>query len=377
MKFAIILILVVAALFAFLLRYLDYRNRNAPLPDNVKDVFDEGDYKKSKAYGGESMRFGMFQELIVSAITVLILAFNLHSRIFYFVAGHTGNYYLQMIFMFVVVWFIAMPVEAILGAIDTFKIEGRYGFNKTKPLTFVADIFKGGLLTGLLMLGLLSAFIALYNLIGNWVFIAFFGVLLAFGVLLIFSSILQIRLFYKFAPLEEGSLRTRAEALAEELGFPVKRILVLNASKRSTKSNAFFTGFGKMKTIGLFDTLIEKHPEDEILSILAHEIGHAKEKHIFKESTLSIISMVAVLAIAYFVVSTDVVSLAFGFTEANTAFSMYATLILSMPFMLVMGIPESILSRKFEYQADAYEVKLCKQGSRNIRNKTIIRRRLR
>ena len=358
MKIAVIAILVFAALFNFLLKFMNYRNRNAPLPSNVKDVFDEAEYKKSKAYGAEGMRFGMFSGIITAAIGIVILATNLHSHFFYFAAENiTSNYYLQFIFMFVVIWFIEMPISAVLDAIDTFVIEQKYGFNKTKPMTFIIDIFKDGLLTGVLLLGILSAFVALHIWLGNMVFIAFFFVLALVIVLIMFSSILQMRLFYKFTPLEEGSLRTRAEELGKTIGFPVKRILVLDASKRSTKSNAFFTGIGKTKTIGLFDTLLEKFTEDEILAILAHEMGHAKEKHFIKKMSLTLVSFVAVLALAFFIINSDAASLAFGFSGANTAFSMYITLILATPFLLILGIPSSILSRKYEYEADAYEVK--------------------
>ena len=358
MRIAVIVILAFFALFDFFMKFLNYSNRNAPLPNNVKDVFDQEEYKKSKAYGAEGMRFGMFSGIITSAISISILAANLHSRFFYFAAENiTSNYYLQFFFMFVVIWFIEMPVSAILGAIDTFVIEEKYGFNKTKPITYIVDIFKNGLLSGVLFLGLLSAFVALHNALGNMVFIAFFFVLVAFVFLLLFSSILQLRLFYKFTPLEEGSLRTRAEELATKIGFPIKRILVLDASKRSTKSNAFFTGLGRTKTIGLFDTLLENFTEDEILAILAHEMGHAKEKHGVKRVGLMILSFIAVLAIAFFVVNYDGASLAFGFTAANDAFAMFITVILVTPFMVIMGIPSSALSRKHEHEADAYEVK--------------------
>ena len=356
-KIAVIAIVIIAALLEFFFKYLNYSNRNAPLPENVKDVFDEEEYKKSKAYGAESMRFDMFSGLIGTVVSVALLMLNVHSRLFYFIAEHTSNFYLQTFFMFVVVWFIAMPVSAVLGAISTFKIEAKYGFNKTKPLTFVVDIFKEGLLSGVLMLGLLSAFIALYNALGNWVFIAFFFVLIVFVVLLLFSSILQMRLFYKFTPLEDGSLRTRTEELAKTIGFPIKRILVLNASKRSTKSNAFFTGFGKTKTIGLFDTLIEKCTEDEVLAILAHEMGHAKKKHLFKSIPLILAQFIIILAVAYFVVNAEAMSVAFGFSGVNIAFGMFIAMIVAMPIFMFMGIPSSILSRKHEYEADTYEVK--------------------
>ena len=357
MKIILIAIVIFAALMGFILKFLNYRNRNAPLPDNVKDVFDEEEYKKSKAYGAESMRFGMLSGWIGAAVSAVILGFNVHSRLFYFIAGHTGNFYLQVFFMFAGVWLISMPVTAILDAIDTFIIEAKYGFNKTTPATFVADIFKSGFLMGVIFLGLLAAFIFLYDTLGNWVFIVFFFVLLVFMLLMLFSQILQMRLFYKFTPLEEGSLRTRAEELAKTIGFPIKRILVLNASKRSTKSNAFFTGIGKTKTIGLFDTLLENFTEDEVLAILAHEIGHAKEKHLLKRMPLQFLIFAIILGAAYFIVNAEAISLAFGFTGLNIAFGMFATMIVVMPLFMVLGIPASAVSRKCEYEADAYEIK--------------------
>lgn len=357
MKILVIAIAIFAALWSFFLKVLNYSNRNAPLPTNVKDVFDPEEYKKSKAYGAESMRFGMFSGLVSSAVMVIILILNVHSRLFYFIADYTDNFYLQVYFMFAAIWFITMPVDAALDAIDTFKVEAKYGFNKTRPITFIADIFKNGLLQGMMLLGLLSAFIWLYGLMGNWVFVGFFFVLLVFIVLMVFSQIIIMRLFYKFKPLEEGSLRTRAEELAKTLGFPVKRILVLNASKRSTKSNAFFTGIGKTKTIGLFDTLLEKFTEDEVLSILAHEIGHAKERHIIKSAPIQFLMFAVIMAAAFFVVGNEAISTAFGFTEINIAFGLLATMIVASPLFVILNIPAAILSRKHEYEADSYEVK--------------------
>ena len=168
-----------------------------------------------------------------------------------------------------------------------------------------------------------------------------------------FLSPLLIRIFYKLTPLEDGSLKDKVQALADQTGYKFKAIYVVDASQKSTKLNAFAAGYGKTKTIGLFDTLIEKMSEEEVIAVLAHEIGHAKKGHILTSAPLSFLTLAIMMVAAYFVVTMPASSQAFGFADVNIAFGIYVLFILVSPLMLLMQIPDAALSRKHEYEADA------------------------
>jgi len=340
--------------FGFFLAFLTYSRRNAPLPANVQDIFDEASYKKNQAYKMENLRFSTIGGVIGMVVSLLILVFNVHARLFDFISGHTGNVYLTSLFILGVPILVGAIIDQLLSIYDTFVIEEKYGFNKTTKKTFIIDFIKNLLIGAVLGGGLLSLFLLLYNWLGQWVFLVFFFVLLALQLFMTFISPLMIRIFYKLTPLEDGSLKDKIQAMAEQTGYTFKGIYMVDASKRSTKLNAFAAGFGKTKTIGLFDTLVEKMTEDEVISVLAHEIGHAKRGHILKSAPLSFLIMAIALGAAYFVVTMPEVAMAFGFAEANVAFGIYVLFILLAPLMVVLGIPSSALSRKHEYEADEF-----------------------
>lgn len=373
MRFLIIGIVLFTALFSFFLKFLNYTWRNKPLPANVKDVFEPEAYKKNQAYGMENLRFSIVDGIIGLIISVAILVFNFHHYLFEAIQGQTTNVYLQGLFIMGVPVLIGIVVDQITSIYSTFVIEEKYGFNKTTVKTFIIDFIKSLLLSVIVMGGLLTGFLMLYNAIGNGVFIAFFFILVALMIFVNFISPFLIRIFYKLTPLEDGSLKARIEEMAEKTGFKLKGIYKVDASKRSTKLNAFASGFGKTKTIGLFDTLIEKMSEDEILAVLAHEIGHAKKSHILKSTPLSFLSMALVLVVAYFVVTMPEVSMAFGFYEANATFGIYVLFILVSPLMILLSAPASALSRKHEYEADRVAATLCNKEDISNSLKTLYR----
>jgi len=341
-------------LFSFFLEYLNFKNRNAPLPDNVKNVYDEETYVKRSAYEMENRVLRIISGLCGLVITLVVLGFNLHSAFFYHL--NIENVYLRVYFMFVMVALISLPLDIIFGAISTFRIEAKYGFNKSTVGTFVGDIIKEQLIMGVLMLGLISIFMMLHGALGNMVFVAFFFVLVAIMLFIIFFFHFFSRIFNKFTPIEEGELKEKIDALSVETGFPVKRIYSMDASRRSTKLNAYFAGFGRNKTIVLYDTLIEKLTEDEVVTVLAHEIGHAKKRHTLVGQTMAFASMALVLLIGFFVVNQTAISTDFGFTELNIAFNLFILMIFASPIMTLLQIPRSALSRAFEYTADDYAI---------------------
>jgi STE24 endopeptidase len=358
MRFLIISIMLVITLFGFFLKYLTYSRRNAPLPENVKDVFDEETYKKNQIYKMDNLKFSIITGIIGMVISLSFLLFNFHHMLFEYISERTTNIYLTSFFILFIPVAISAFIGRLLGIYDTFVIEARYGFNKTTPITFIIDTIKILLIAAILLPGLLALFLLLYNQLGNWVFAVFFFVLLAFQLFIAFISPFLIRIIYKLTPLEDGELKEKIEDFAKKTGYRLKGIYTVNASKRSTKLNAFATGFGKTKTIGLFDTLIEKMTIDEVISVLAHEVGHAKKRHIIKRMPLGLLQFAIVLFAAYFIITMPAAAQAFGFADVNIAFGIYVMFILISPLMLVLQIPSNALSRKHEYEADAYEKEL-------------------
>ncbi|MCL2405235.1 MAG: M48 family metallopeptidase [Defluviitaleaceae bacterium] len=355
-KVAVIIIMVAMQLFDFFLKYLNYTNRNTPLPENVKDIFDPETYAKRSAYEMEHVRLSIVSGLCNLVLIAAILGFNVHSSFFNFMGQHTGNLYLQVYFMFAMTWLIGLPLSAIFDAIKTFKIEAKYGFNKSSVGTFLGDIIKDAIINGIIGLGLMSLFILIHGILGNGVFVAFIFVVAAFIVIFIFIRPVTIRIFNKLTPLEEGPLKERVMALSREADFPVMRVYSVDGSKRTTKANAFFSGLGKSRFIGLYDNLINDYSEDEVIYVLGHEIGHAKKKHIRRRLPLMLLVALPILALAYFVVNTESVSLAFGFYELNVAFGLYIGMALAAPFIMFLQWPFTALSRKHEYEADAYGI---------------------
>ena len=359
MRLLIIAIFLASSAFRFYLMYLTYSMRNAPLPENVKDVFDEETYKKNQAYKMDNLKFSIVSGIVGMIVSLAFLLFNFHFGLYEFIIAYTDNLILTSLFIFVMPFIIGGVVATLMSIYDTFVIEERYGFNKSTPATFALDKIKMFLIILVIIGGLLSVFVLLYTHLGDLVFIAFFFVLVAFQLFMAFIAPLLIRIIYKLTPLEDGELKTNIEALATETGYKLKGIYMVDASKRSTKLNAFASGFGKTKTIGLFDTLVEKMTNDEIVSILAHEIGHAKKRHILKMQPFNLVTMSIMLAAAYFIVTMPEVAIAFGFADANLAFGIYVLFILMSPIMLILQIPSNAISRKFEYEADAFELAIA------------------
>jgi len=357
MKLAIILIYAAVTLFNIFLILLSYRHRNAPIPENVQDVYDEETYKKRMAYVMEHTRLNIASSLVSLAVFVIVMTLNLHSAFFNAITPHISNYYIQTFLLFAMLTAIGIPFNIISSAIATFKVEAKYGFNRTSAGTFVVDLIKRYVIMGAAAFGVLSLFLIMYDWLGNWVFVAFVGTLLILILLLRFFMRFIIRIHYKLTPLEEGSLRDKIAKLGKETDFDLKNIFVVNASRRTTKQNAMFTGFGKTKTIMLYDNLVNNYEDEEILSILAHEIGHAKHKHGFVTIPLQALSFGILTAVAFFAVNSTELSHAFGFSEINVGFSLSAVAVAVSPLMLIFGLLRNAVSRKHEFQADDYAVR--------------------
>jgi STE24 endopeptidase len=336
---------------------LNIRSASGLLPAEFEAVFNKEDYKKSQEYLKANVRFSKIREtvfLIVLIVFILLGGFNLIdilARRF-----NQGEVITGLIFagsIGLLASFLGLP----FSYYKTFVIEEKFGFNKTTLKTFIFDKIKG-LLLGALIGGVVFYFVVWFFLKAGslaWLYCWFF--LIGFQLFLLFiGPVLILPLFNKFTPLEPGSLRNKIQQYAASQRFALKDIFKVDASRRSSKSNAFFTGFGKNRRIALFDTLIERHTEEELVSVIAHEIGHYKKKHIFKQMFLSVLS----LGLMFFVLSFFLNNPRLFEAFKTEHLSVYAGIVffsfLYTPLSKMFSIISNFISRKNEFQADEFSV---------------------
>ncbi len=339
-------------------KYLDYLNTttmNEVLPEEVKDIYDEEKYRKQQAYQRENNRFGLITGTFSFALTLAMFLFYGFALVDGWAWGYTANAILAALIFFGILMFASDVIQTPFSVYDTYVIEEKYGFNKTSPKTFVLDKIKGWLLGALIGGGLLALIIFIYQKTQNMFWIYAWLVVTAFTVFMaMFYSNLIVPLFNKQTPLEEGELRDAIQQFSEKVGFKLDNIFVINGSKRSTKANAYFTGFGAKKRIVLYDTLINDLEIDELVAVLAHEIGHYKKKHVLQGLFISIIQSGIVLFIFSLLINSPALSRALGVEEPNFHIGLVAFGILYSPVSFVLGIFMNMLSRKNEYQADTF-----------------------
>ncbi len=355
MLWKIIVIAVVALVWLyelFLLR-LSMRSKDNPIPECVRDVYDEETYRKRIQYSFEKNRLSMLKSTAGFIVDVLLLLFNVYALF----AGLFAEKPWQQMFGVLLLFMIASLVSIPFDWIDTMRIEQKYGFNRTKPKTFVADWIKEFLLRFGLLIGLGSMLLGLHTTFGDWLILLFAA--FATLILLFFTFIFPFfsKLFNKFKPLEEGELKDRLTALLEKNGYRVRAINVMDASRRSTKANAYFAGFGKMKTIVLYDTLVESMTVDEICAVFAHELGHGLHKDTLKNQILTFFEMLILGVLAWGVLKIPALFTDFGFSEINYGFAVIVILSAGLQLLWpLMGLVGSWFSRRAEYRADAHAV---------------------
>ena len=323
-------------------------------PGEFAGVFDPEAYRKSQDYTRESTRFGILESTFGLAIFLLFWLLGGFPWLDGLVRSWSGSDLVRGI-LFVGVLFLGnqlldLPFEIY----STFVIEERYGFNKTTPKTFVVDHLKGLLLTALLgvpVLALILWLFARWELAWLYAFLA----VSAFSLILSYVAPKWIMpLFNKFSPMEEGELKSAIHDLAGKCKFPLAEVSVMDGSRRSSKSNAFFTGFGKNKKIALFDTLIAKHPVAELVAVLAHEIGHYRKKHIIQAMVLGFIQMGITFYLLSVFLNNESLFRAFGLRETSIYLSLILFGLLFQPINRILSVGLALWSRKNEFEADAY-----------------------
>jgi len=353
--YLILSILILQFLVETILGYLNARKFGEAIPKELTDVYDESEYDRSQAYKRANYRFGILSSGFSLLITLGFLVFGGFEWVDEIVRSITDRPILQAMMFFGMILIGADIVTLPFSWYHTFVIEERFGFNKTTKKTFLIDKLKGWLLMMLLGGGLLALIVWLYEWAGAQFWIYAWAVVSAFTIFMnLFYSRLIVPLFNRQAPLEEGSLKAKIERYAESVGFELQHIFVIDGSKRSTKANAYFSGFGKEKRVTLFDTLIKDLEEEEIVAVLAHEVGHYKRHHIVINLVASILNTGLTLFILSLFINNPEVSMAIGVSKP----SFYAALVgfgmLYSPISELTGLLLNYLSRKFEYQADAF-----------------------
>jgi len=352
-------IIIAVLLFGYLLdRLLDYLNLTytlPALPEELTGIFDPDEYRKSQLYKRDNTRFS-FLTSSVSVVALMVVFFLggfgwLDDR----VSGITSSYVIHVLLFFGILALVSDLLTTPFALYDTFVIEERYGFNRTTFKTFILDKVKGWILGALIGGGILALITWIYLLTGQWFWIIALGAVTLFSVFLtMFYSNLIVPLFNKQTPLEGGTLRSKIEEFAAHAGFRLDNIYVMDGSKRSSKSNAYFTGLGPKKRIVLYDTLIEDLEEEEIVAVLAHEIGHYKKKHSLKGLILSTLQMALTFYLFSLFVGVDEFSVALGGTHASFHMGLIAFGILYSPISMLLGLGTNSYSRRNEYEADAF-----------------------
>jgi len=324
-------------------------------PQEFADVFDGETYAKSQAYTKASNQFYNVSDTVSTLMTfavILLGGFNWLDgvvRSFDLSSIWTGLLYIGSLCL--ASWGLSLPFEIY----STFVLEERFGFNKTTVSTFMVDRVKGLVLTGLLGGGLLAGVLFFFEQAGATAWLWCWGLAVAFSLAVTYVAPTWILpLFNKFTPLEEGELRNALEAYATKADFELDGIFVMDGSKRSTKGNAFFTGFGRRKRIALFDTLIKEQTTDEITAVLAHEVGHAKRGHIRKNLLVGSLKMGAVFYLMSVFMTSPGLFAAFGMEHISNYAGLVFFMLLYSPVSLLLSVVANHVSRKHEFEADAF-----------------------
>jgi len=354
----IITIIVLEFVFESFLDYLNSTRMSEKLPEEVKGIYDEEKYGKQQAYQKENRRFGIISGSFSFLLILAMILFYGFSYVDSLAWSITSNPVLAALIFFGILMFASDIITTPFSVYHTFVIEEKYGFNKTTPRIFILDKLKGWFLSAIIGGGLLAIIILVYEKTQDMFWIYAWALVTAFSIFMtLFYSELIVPLFNKQTPLEEGGLRTSIEDFADKVGFELKNIFVIDGSKRSTKANAYFTGFGRKKRIVLYDTLTSEMKNEEIVSVLAHEIGHYKKKHVIQGLIISLIQTGVILFIFSLLIDNPLLSKALGVEEPNFHIGLVAFGILYTPVTFVLGIFMNMLSRKNEYQADAFAAK--------------------
>jgi STE24 endopeptidase len=352
------LILIIPVTGFIIERYLDYLNSRMwsdTLPEKLKGICDDEEYKKTQLYQKDNNRLSYWSSSLNLAVILIMIIAGGFALVDNLARSFSSNSVIISLVFFGIIGFVSDIINIPFGYYDTFVIEKKYGFNTTTIRTFIADHIKSwfiALLVGIPVLGLITWF---YYKTGKNFWLYAWGLITAFSVFFnLFYSELIVPLFNKQIPLPEGSLRTMIEGFSQKTGFKLRNIYVIDGSKRSTKANAYFSGFGPKKRIVLYDTLQKELSEEEIVAVLGHEIGHYKKKHVLLNLIFSVIITGLMLFLLSVVVNSPLLSYALGSKNSSFHLGLIVFGILYSPLSLIIGLLTNWVSRRNEFAADKF-----------------------
>ena len=353
--YILISILIISFIVDKVLDALNAKHYKDPIPPELSDVYEEEDYLKSQNYKKANDRFSS----IASSISLVVTLFFFYLDGFAFVdewaRTFSDNTIIIALLFFGSIMFASDLLSTPFSYYHTFIIEEKFGFNKTTLKTFLVDKIKGWLMSAILGGLLLSIIIWFYEAVGSNFWLYAWGIIAVFVFFMnMFYARLIVPLFNKQTPLCDGSLKTKIQDYAQKVGFKLDKIVVIDGSKRSTKANAYFSGFGSEKRVTLFDTLIKDLEEEEIVAVLAHEVGHYKRKHILFNLIISILIMGFTFWLLSLFIGNPILSEALNVASPSFHIGLIAFGILYSPISELTGLLMNFISRIFEYQADNY-----------------------
>lgn len=351
-------------LFSNILDYVNHKNWKDKIPPELEDFYDKEKYKKAKLYSISKSKIGLLSSIISFLFVISLLLFNGYGFLNQLVYSDTLNLFLPFEIntsfarsgvFFLILFILNSLISIPFSYYNTFIIEEKYGFNKTSKSTFFLDIIKSTILSILIGGFLLFAALYLYDNIneGFWLWL-WIGLSLLMVFINMFYADLIVPIFNKLTPLNNVELRKKIENYSKDVGYLLKNIYVIDGSKRSTKANAFFSGLGPRKTIALYDTLIEKHTENELVAVLAHEVGHFKKKHVLSGLLMSVIQIGIMAFFFELCLKLPEISIALGGLDTNFHLGLIGFSIIFSPISMISSILMNYVSRKNEFEADAY-----------------------
>ena len=353
--YIIIAIIIINFIINQVLDALNAKHFKDPIPEELQDVYDEAKYKKSQEYKKTNYKFANYISLFSLLLTLAFFFVDGFEYVDTIARNYSNNAIIIALIFFGIIMLGSDILTTPFAYYKTFVIEEKFGFNKTTKKTFMLDKVKGLLMMAIIGGGILALIVWFYEFTGHLFWLYTWGTVTLFTIFMnMFYSRLIVPLFNKQNPLEEGSLRDKISTYAKTVGFKLNKIFVIDGSKRSTKANAYFSGFGSEKRVTLYDTLIKDLNEEEIVAVLAHEVGHYKRKHIIFNLTISIFLTGLTLYILSLLISSPLLSNALGVDIPSFHIGLIAFGLLYSPISEITGLIMHYISRKFEYQADDY-----------------------
>jgi STE24 endopeptidase len=351
----IVVILVGEFLFDKYLDHLNLKSLQPELPPEAADIYDAEKYRKSQEYYKANYNFSMLTSIINFVLMLAMLLLGGFAWLDEHVRMYTTNPVWMALLFFVVLGIAADIIGTPFSLYHTFVIEEKFGFNKTTIKTFLLDKLKGYLLAAIIGGGLLALIVWIYGMTGKYFWLYAWGVMAAFMMFatMFYASII-LPLFNKLTPLPEGTLRSAIETYCSKVGFKLNNLFVMDGSKRSSKANAFFSGLGASKKIVLYDTLINNHTTDELVAVLAHEIGHYKKKHTRTGLIVGFFQTGLMLFILSLFLGNPALAQALGAQQSSFHLDILVFAMLYSPLSEILGILMNMLSRKHEYEADHF-----------------------